>query len=242
MSPLKTGEFEFKKEVLVDIRKRMGLSQGKMAELLGVPPNTLSRWENGVTFPDANSLAAIYSIARKNNITPEFFGLRGVKTETRALRCRLVVLWDFQTYGTAQGWIKEADTRISEILKQRFSELNDQVFKAFTHTDQRPSGHDLEKLGWGVREGRSEVFTDIVNAAKSLSGQDPAGTVLVLISKDNSLVSLIEELKSWGVLVYVFYNQPYNNRLLEGAGEKFGIQWSPLMADVSRRNTGSALP
>jgi transcriptional regulator with XRE-family HTH domain len=241
MSPLKTGDYEFKKEVLIDIRKRMGLSQGKMALLLGVPPNTLSRWENGVTFPDANSLASIYSIAKKHNITPDYFGLRGVKTETRPLRYRLVVLWDFQTFGTSRGWVREADARVSEILKQRFSELNDQIFKAFTHPDQRVSGQELEKLGWSVREGRNEISTDILNSAKSLSGQDPAGTVLVLISQDNSFFNLIEELKSWGVLVYVFYNQPYNNRLLEGVGEKFGIQWSPMMAELSHRDTGSKL-
>jgi transcriptional regulator with XRE-family HTH domain len=242
MSPLKTGDYEFKKEVLTAIRKRMGLSQGKMAELLGVPPNTLSRWENGVTFPDANSLASIFSIAKKNNITPEYFGLRGVKTETRPLRYRLIVLWDFQTFGTSAGWAREADSKVSEILKQRFSELTDQIFKAFIHSDQRPSGQELEKLGWGVREGRTEILTDIVNSAKSLSGQDPAGTVLVLISKDNALFSLVEELKNWGVLVYIFFNQPYNNRLLEGAGDKFGIQWSPMMADVSHRDIGSPFP
>jgi transcriptional regulator with XRE-family HTH domain len=242
MSPLKTGDYEFKKEVLTDIRKRMGLSQGKMAELLGVPPNTLSRWENGVTFPDANSLASIYSIAKKNNITPEYFGLRGVKTETKPLRYRLIVLWDFQTYGITQGWVREADVKVTEIIKQRFSELNDQIFKAFIHSDQRLSGQELEKLGWSVREGRNEILTDIINSAKSLSGQDPSGTVLVLISKDNSLFSLIEDLKNWGVLVYLFYSQSYNNRLLEGAGDKFGIQWSPLMSDTSRRNTGSVFP
>jgi transcriptional regulator with XRE-family HTH domain len=240
MSPLKSGDFEFKREVLGGIRKRMGLSQGKMAELLGVPPNTLSRWENGVTFPDANSLAAIYSIARKNNITPEFFGLRGVKTETRPLRYRLIVLWDFQTFGTATGWVKEADSKVSEILKTRFAELQDQIFKAFTHPDQHSSSQELDRLGWGVREGRHEILSDIVNTAKSLCGQDPAGSVLALISKDNSLFSLIDELKTWGVLVYVLYNQPYNNRLLDAVGDKFSLQWSPIMAEPSLRNTGPA--
>jgi transcriptional regulator with XRE-family HTH domain len=242
MSPPKSGDYEFKEEVLTAIRKRIGLSQGKMAELLGVPPNTLSRWENGVTFPDANSLASIFSVAKKYSITPEYFGLRGIKTETRPLRYRLIVLWDFQTFGTLQGWVKEADAKISEILKHRFSELNDQIFKAFIHSEQRLAGKELEKLGWNVREGRYEILSDIINSAKSLSGQDAEGTVLVLISNDNSLFSLIEELKSWGVLVYVLYNQPYNNRLLDGAGDKFGIQWSPMMAENSKRATGSNLP
>ncbi len=238
MSPLKSGDYEFKKEVLIDIRKRIGLSQGKMAELLGLPANTLSRWENGATVPDASALASIFSIAKKHNITAEYFAPRGVKTEVKPLRYRLVVIWDFQTFGITGRWVKEADSRLSEIFKQRFDELDDQIFKAFIHSEQRPAGKELEKLGWNVREGRHDTFTEMVNSAKSLCGQDPAGTALVLISKDNSLFSLIEELKSWGVLVFVIYHQLYNNRLLEVIGDKFGIQWSPLMPDISRRITG----
>jgi transcriptional regulator with XRE-family HTH domain len=241
MSPIKSGEYEFKKEVLSAIRKRMGLSQGKMAELLGVPPNTLSRWENGTTVPDANCLASIYSIAKTHNVTPEFFGLRGIKSEIKPLRYRLIAIWDFQTYGIAQGWVKEADTGLSDILKQRFGDLKDQIFKAFSSPEQRMCGHELEKLGWNVREGQNEIWDDILNSAKSLAGQDPTGTVVVLVSKDNSLADLVEELKRWGVQVYVLYNQTFNNRLLETAGEKFGIQWAPLMLEAPKRGTAAAV-
>ena len=52
MSSSKSGDYEFKREVLTDIRKKIGLFQGKIAELLGVPPNT--RRDNG-DLPDANS-------------------------------------------------------------------------------------------------------------------------------------------------------------------------------------------
>lgn len=77
MSPIKQGLYEFKKESLIEIRKKLGLSQGKMAELLGVPANTLSRWETGATIPDAGTLASIYSLARELGLdTPSFFGVR----------------------------------------------------------------------------------------------------------------------------------------------------------------------
>jgi len=77
MAPMKQGLYEFRKDSLIEIRKELGISQGKMAELLGVPANTLSRWETGTTIPDAGSLASIYSLAREHGIdTPSFFGMR----------------------------------------------------------------------------------------------------------------------------------------------------------------------
>jgi hypothetical protein len=102
-------------------------------------------------------------------------------------------------------------------------------------------GHELEKLGWNVREGQNEIWDDILNSAKSLAGQDPTGTVVVLVSKDNSLADLVEALKRWGGQVYGLYNQTFNNRLLETAGEKFGIQWAPLMLEAPKRGTAAAV-
>jgi len=51
-----------------------------MAELLGVPANTLSRWETGITVPDANALSAIISIAKEHGMEPpSFFDLRNTR-------------------------------------------------------------------------------------------------------------------------------------------------------------------
>src|SRR5512136_1579172 len=73
MTPTKEGTYEFDRESLTEIRKRMGVSQSKMADLLGVPANTLSRWETGVTVPDGTSLAAVYSVAKEHGIDPPSF-------------------------------------------------------------------------------------------------------------------------------------------------------------------------
>ncbi len=84
MAPVNQGMYEFKKDSLTEIRKRMGVSQNKMAELLGVPANTLSRWETGATVPDAGALAAIYSLAREQGVdTPLFFGMRSTPLELK---------------------------------------------------------------------------------------------------------------------------------------------------------------
>ena len=40
-------------------RKRLGLSQEKLAEALGVSRNTISRWERGEFNPTADRLAAL---------------------------------------------------------------------------------------------------------------------------------------------------------------------------------------
>lgn len=84
MTPINQRIYEFKKDSLIETRRRMGISQTKMAELLGVPANTLSRWETGVTVPDASALAAIYSLAKEQGTdTPPFFGIRSSPLELK---------------------------------------------------------------------------------------------------------------------------------------------------------------
>lgn len=84
MTPINEGMYEFKNDSLIEIRKRMGISQSKMAEFLGVPANTLSRWETGTTVPDAGALAAIYSLAKDKGIdNPSFFGIRKSRLEIK---------------------------------------------------------------------------------------------------------------------------------------------------------------
>lgn len=58
------------KEVL-DIRTRLSLSQGQLADLLGVHPLTVSKWERGLLRPTAHqeTLLESFSKARKANKT-----------------------------------------------------------------------------------------------------------------------------------------------------------------------------
>ncbi|MEL7563112.1 helix-turn-helix transcriptional regulator [Dehalogenimonas sp. 4OHTPN] len=84
MTPTKQGKYEFSGDALVEIRKGLGITQTKMAEMLDVPPNTLSRWETGVTVPDAESLASIYSLAKEKGISPIFFNLRRIPLNVTA--------------------------------------------------------------------------------------------------------------------------------------------------------------
>ena len=73
MGPARSGRYQFSPDSLVGLRKTLGITQGQMADLLGVPPNTLSRWETSWTVPDANSLASVYSVSMEHHVQPNFF-------------------------------------------------------------------------------------------------------------------------------------------------------------------------
>ena len=66
-------EYQFSPTALKEMREHLGMSQAQIAKRLNLPTNTVSRWERGETSPDANSLAAIYSIATGTGLEPEFF-------------------------------------------------------------------------------------------------------------------------------------------------------------------------
>ena len=55
------------------MRQTLGLSQSAMAAMLDLPKNTVSRWERGETTPDAESLAAVYSLGMEKGVAPNFF-------------------------------------------------------------------------------------------------------------------------------------------------------------------------
>ena len=53
--------------------------------------------------------------------------------------------------------------------------------------------------------------------------------------KDNSFVDLMDQLTEKGVQVYVMSPWYYDNRLLNKAGQRFGIQWYPMFSDQPKR-------
>lgn len=70
--PVTRRGFVFEPRSLVELRESLSLNQARMALALGVPTNTLSRWETGATTPDAATLAAVYSLATDHDIDPHF--------------------------------------------------------------------------------------------------------------------------------------------------------------------------
>jgi putative transcriptional regulator len=49
---------------LSDLRKKLGLSQAQLAQLLGVHPLTISKWERGLLNPTPHQVELLHSFAK----------------------------------------------------------------------------------------------------------------------------------------------------------------------------------
>jgi len=225
MTPTKKGSYEFKPGSLVDIRNKLKISQAEMARQIGVPPNTLSRWENKATVPDAESLASVYSLAIDNGITPIFFGIRKDTKPSQKIRDRLLVMWDFQTLGLQAYQVEEAEKWIKSEIKRRFHNMTVEIFKAFSHPSYSSTTDKLVDLGWRVWEEQSGMEDELIDQARSDAGQDPKATILVLITRDDEFIDLIDEMQKKGVRVYLIAPSNTDADLIEEVGHKRWIEW-----------------
>ena len=225
MAPIKAGKYEYRPESLVSLRDRLGLTQTKMAKLLDIPANTLSRWENGVTTPDAASLASIHSLAVDRGITPNFFQRRRPVRKPSTVRSTLLATWDFQNLGATRNEVASLDSWIRGKLEEKFPSTSRRLFKAFASPYQEAATDELQGLGWRVWEDEEDIDDEIVNQAKSDCGQEPKGAILVLIANDGDYVELIDDLRRQGVLVYLITSQhQYSQDLIQAVGKKRWIR------------------
>ena len=224
MTPVKNKQYRFVPESIVELRERLGFSQADLAHSLGVPPNTVSRWETGATAPDATSLAAIHSVAMESGVTPSFFRKRRMQTVKRT---RLLVVWDFPDLATQTQHLPEFDAWLRAECEKRFSTTNQRVFKSFVRANPGFSVYDptdsLENHDWDVWGENDDLDEKIIHHCKTYCGQDPSRTVLVLVARDGDYADMINELKSRGVRVYLIgfgcsqklVNAVGENRLIE---------------------------
>ena len=107
MTPLKPGRFVFNPTSIKEVRDKLNLSQEQLAQKMGVPKTAVSRWEQGKVKPNAESLAAIYSVAIENRFEPMFF--KETESDSKQGRSRLVVAvaWDFQNLSLMWNEIPE---------------------------------------------------------------------------------------------------------------------------------------
>lgn len=245
MTPTKPGDYTFDPKSLIEIRKKLKLSQTEMSKLLGVPANTLYRWETAATSPDASSLASVYSIAIAHGIRPDFFMRRNPVKEKTQGRHRLIVMWDFQNVGVSSSDVTEVSKRIKESLIGKFSSAKQPLFKAFGHPDQSDATDTLSKLGWRVWEDDADMDEEIIDQSRSDCGSEPGATILVLITKDGDFVELIDELKTKGVRVYLMAPETVSEDLVAIVGKKRYIPSQALMSIRSRagsQNVARAQP
>jgi len=70
-------------EIIKNLRKKRGLTQGELAEILAVTAQSVSRWENGQSYPDIEQLPMI---AEYFDITVDELMGRDGKTKDRLER------------------------------------------------------------------------------------------------------------------------------------------------------------
>ncbi len=237
MAPVKPSRFEFDPGSIVQVRKHLGLSQAKLAARLGIPANTLWRWETGATTPDAHSLAAIYSVAVHHGVSTQFFQRR------EQMDKRLIVLWDLQTLPSAGTSVGKADAALREELEARFPTVLDRSFKVFAYPSDSQATDVLQELGWRVWEDDNDLSDTIISHSKSDCRHEPENTILVLMTHPgrDEFVAPVRELQSKGVEVHLASSGTMEmTALVNAVGEKNWIDWLYLDFDLRRRRMAKA--
>ena len=233
MTPVKPGSYLFRKESIAELRQRLGLSQATMAERLGVPKNTVSRWETGATTPDGESLAAIYSLGMEVGMKANFFA--PVKQKAPA-RDTALVYWEvpqISMWNTRA--LEQLDIFITGEVRKRLHNAARELFKAFLSSSNSTVNTLLENLGWRVWEPESlsnhDWADDIYDQVLSDAGQNPDRSLVFLITTDTRHVDLIEELKGRKVPVYLIaprntgtFSLPVSSELVAAVPKKRFIE------------------
>ena len=238
MAPVKPGRFEFDAGSIAQVRNRLGLSQKKLAALLGIPANTLSRWEIGTTTPDADSLAAIYSVAAQHGLSAQFFRRREKMAKAAKGRTRLLVFWDFQTLRTSASYVRQADETVRQALREKFPTATSSSFKAFSYPSDSQATDELMGLGWRVWEEDDDLSDDIISQSKSDCGHEPENTILVLLTdpSEDDFVNLVGELRRKGVDVYLMSSEATERTaLVKAVGRKHWIKLTGIPKAVEDR-------
>lgn len=223
MAPVKTSSYEFNAKSIADVRNRMKMKQTKMAELLGVPANTLSRWETGATTPDANSLAAIYSIAQDKGVSVNFFEIPVKPQPAPKNGLKVAVFADFQNIGVSARDVPQFDKHVRDAVERLFPNPQHTLFKAFVSPNQ--AKESLKQKGWRIKKGTGDLDNAIIQQAKAYCGEKPTKTALVLITKDGDFSGLVNEQKGKGVQVYLMSPPNPSKKLLDAVGKKHKIGW-----------------
>ncbi|MCE2469512.1 MAG: helix-turn-helix transcriptional regulator [Dehalococcoidia bacterium] len=233
MVPVTPGAFVFDPGALVKIRSALGLSQVAMAARLGVPQNSVSRWETGATTPDADTLAAVFSLAQETGLMVTFFK-NAEKRESNPAPALAACYWDVTTLPVPEDEVGKANNLLIELVEKHAHGAERVLLKAFSnlqskHTADLQSGHTdelLERLGWRVWKDSSNWREEISKQILSDIGHAPDRTVVFLASAEAILRDTVEEARRCGASVYVV--TPRNllrNCSWKMTGEEWFIEW-----------------
>ncbi len=258
MAPIRPEDhaFVFQAAVLPELRGKLGLSQAQLAEFLDVPVNTLSRWERGSNVPDANALAALFSIAKERGVTPEFFKKRRIVISKRRNWKNRIVDWDFQNLGVDAEGIDEVWDELRQYIDLLCgSQANTVLYAYVPHgiggmwgVEHSPQGKALQSTGFTMVSCHSDADRHIMDDGRA-AFQDsfrPRESVYVLISDDGDYADYLKELRSAGVETFVHGTNECAKRLRAVVGGDHFIPWQrPYMVakcyEVARKLVGKTI-
>ena len=168
MTPVRPEDFDymFQPSGLKTLREKLGLTQSEMAVLLDMPVNTLSRWERGSNSPDANALAAIYSIAHERGVSPQFFVRRPSPMTSRMKRETLVFQWDFQNRAVDSRYVREEWSYMERYMEMLFPETDKSIKVAYT--SDWSSHSQLQDSGFKVNSSWQNADSQIISEGRRI--------------------------------------------------------------------------
>ena len=219
-------DYAFNPDTLDDLRKRLGLTQAALAEHLDVPVNTVSRWETGATTPNAKALAAIFSIAKERNVTPQFFKRRDDLRRTKNQPTQLLFVWDFQNHGLDASEVEDEWYYVRKYLELLFPKSkSNRRFWAYTSPHQRKAAEKLAALGFQALEGIFDADSQIIQDVRSAWPSRPSKAAIILVTDDGNFTNLVTQLKEAGVEVYVWGTDECSDRLQKAVSNGRYVHW-----------------
>jgi len=234
-------DYTFSHERLSQLRRALELTQAEMAELLDVPINTLSRWENGRTTPDAHALAAIYSIAVERDTTPEFFERRLSPLALRNERSNLIIAWDFQNIAVDADSLGIEIYWLNEFLDLMYPHIEEKNFvqQAYTSFSQGSAERILRNEGFQVQQLASNADSRLVADTRNLlrlntgaaftryrtSKFTPEETAFILVSDDGDYTEFLTEITNQGVEAFLWATDEASQRLKNSVNADHFIHW-----------------
>ncbi len=228
MAPIRPDHysFAFQPETLEGLRKQLGLTQAALAELLEIPVNTVSRWERGANTPDANALAAIFSIAKDSGITPQFFTRRASLMETQNQRTKLLFPWDFQNRGLDASEVETEWRYMRKYIDLLFPRSRaSRQFWAYTAPHQYQAAAKLEPLKFEVFTSYFDADSQLVQDVKEECQKRPTRTILILAADDGNYAELLRDAREAGVDVYIWGTDNCSDRLRRVLADGHFIHW-----------------
>ena len=225
--PPRPQSHQFDPQSLVQIRRALGVSQAEMARTLGIPVNSVSRWEVGATVPSAASLAAVYSVAIDGGVAPRFFRRTPRQDGLSGTRTKLVVAWDHRNAPLESEDLLFWWRLMMEYLLYRFPEAGSLwLVRLFGELGGVLDYARLETEGFLVMRGSGDLRERLAAECRADCGLEPEATVLILVARDAAYADLVAGMVEQGVEVCVWAPEDADAHLVSAVDREHLVSWT----------------